>query len=245
MRLTRCHLDQPLPVGATLALPEPVAQHLLRVLRLRVGDACVLFNGDGHDHDARIVAIDKRRAQVEITARRRVANESPLRITLLQGIARGDKMDWIVQKATELGVACILPVTSERGEVRLDPERADRRRSHWQEVVIAACEQSGRAVVPAVAPPCPLVQAAAQADGVRCLLDPEAGATPLRPGAALTACTLAIGPEGGWSERDLDQLRAAGFVGMCLGPRILRTETAGLAAIAALQAIAGDLLPLD
>ncbi len=165
MRLTRCHLDQALTVGMTLTLPEAVAQHLLRVLRLREGDACILFNGDGHDCDARIIAVGKRNAQVEITARRAIDNESPLRITLLQGIARGEKMDWIVQKATELGVARILPVVSERSEVRLDGERADRRVAHWREVAISACEQSGRAVLPAVAAPSALDHAATLRDG--------------------------------------------------------------------------------
>lgn len=242
MRLTRCHLGLPLDVGTTLVLPDAVAQHLLRVLRLREGDACVLFNGDGHDCDARIVVAGKREARVEITARRRIDNESPLRITLLQGIARGEKMDWIVQKATELGVARILPVTSERGEVRLDAERAERRLAHWREVAISACEQSGRAVLPELAPPQPLAEAAGLRDGPGFVLDPLANPTvrAIAPTPA-DACSLAIGPEGGWSPRDLDQLRAAGFNGLRLGPRVLRTETAGIAAIAALQTLAGDL----
>lgn len=242
MRLTRCHLDQALTVGMTLTLPEAVAQHLLRVLRLREGDACVLFNGDGHDCDARVVAVGKRDAQVEITARRAIDNESPLRITLLQGIARGEKMDWIVQKATELGVARILPVVSERSEVRLDGERADRRVAHWREVAISACEQSGRAVLPAVVAPSTLDHAATLRDGPGFVLDPLAEGASRTLAASLTsACTLAIGPEGGWSARDLEQLHAAGFIGLRLGQRILRTETAGIAAIAALQALAGDL----
>lgn len=242
MRLTRCFVDLPLAVGTTLPLPEPVAQHLLRALRLRAGDPCVLFNGDGHDHDARITAIGKREAQVEVTARRRVDNESPLRVGLLQGIARGEKMDWIVQKATELGVARILPVASERSEVRLDPQRADRRLAHWREVAIAACEQSGRAVVPELAPPQPLEHAAGFRDGPGFVLDPNAGKSlrAVLPTGA-TACTLAIGPEGGWSSHDLEQLQRAGFEGLRMGNRVLRTETAGIAALAALQALAGDL----
>ena len=242
MRVTRCHVDQALDVGVTLTLPEAVAQHLLRVLRLREGDACILFNGDGHDCDARIVGIGKHDAQVEITARRRIDNESPLRITLLQGIARGEKMDWIVQKATELGVARILPIISERSEVRLDGERADRRVTRWREVAISACEQSGRAVLPELTAPSALAHAAALRDGPGFVLDPMAEGTSRSVVAILqSACTLAIGPEGGWSARDLEQLRAAGFVGLRLGQRILRTETAGIAAIAALQALAGDL----
>ncbi|WP_297834876.1 16S rRNA (uracil(1498)-N(3))-methyltransferase [Thermomonas sp.] len=242
MRLTRCYLDQPLDVGTTVILPESAAQHLIRVLRLREGDACMLFNGDGHDHDARIVAIGKRETQAEITARRRIDNESPLRITLLQGIARGEKMDWIVQKATELGVARILPVASERSDVRLDEARAHKRHAHWQEIAISACEQSGRAVLPELLPTQPLASATRRCDGTGFILDPASAASIKSVASTLsTASTLAIGPEGGWSPRDLEQLREAGFCGLRLGPRVLRTETAGIAAIAALQALAGDL----
>ncbi|HRA57710.1 MAG TPA: 16S rRNA (uracil(1498)-N(3))-methyltransferase, partial [Thermomonas sp.] len=153
MRLTRSFVETPLAVGQTLALPDDVAAHLLRVLRLQVDDACVLFNGDGVDYDARIVTAGKRDAQAEVTAARPIHNESPLRISLLQGIARGEKMDLILQKATELGVARIVPVMSERSEVKLDAQRADKRLAHWREVVISACEQSGRACIPEVLPP--------------------------------------------------------------------------------------------
>ena len=242
MRLTRSHVDMELQHGTEVVLPEDVAAHLLRVLRLQVGDACVLFNGDGHDYDARITSIGKREARAEITAARRVDNESPLRITLLQGIARGEKMDWILQKATELGVARILPVTSERSEVKLDAQRADKRLAHWRGIVVAACEQSGRAVLPEVAPPQSLAQAAGLREGRGFILDPfaEASLSSIRD-APLNACTIAIGPEGGWSPRDREQLIAAGYEGLKLGPRVLRTETAGIAAIAALQAACGDL----
>lgn len=242
MRLTRCHVDAPLAPGAEVLLPEEVAQHLLRVLRLAPGDACVLFNGDGHDYEARLLAADKRQARAQVLAARAVATESPLRITLLQGIARGEKMDFILQKATELGVARVLPVESERSEVKLAGARADKRLAHWRQVVVSACEQSGRARVPEVLPPQPLAAAAALREGQGFLLDPQAEtALATLRGTPLAACTLAIGPEGGWSPRDRAQLDAAGFGGLRLGPRVLRTETAGLAAIAALQALAGDL----
>ena len=242
MRLTRSHVDMSLQAGAEVVLPEDVAAHLLRVLRLQVGDACVLFNGDGHDYNARITSIGRREARAEITAARRVDNESPLRITLLQGIARGEKMDWILQKATELGVARILPVTSERSEVKLDAQRADKRLAHWRGIVVAACEQSGRATLPDVAAPQALAQAAGLRDGRGFILDPfaEASLSSVRD-ASLRECTIAIGPEGGWSPRDREQLVAAGYEGLRLGPRVLRTETAGIAAIAALQAGCGDL----
>ena len=242
MRLTRCPVALPLHAGQTVTLPEDAANHLVRVMRLREGDACVLFNGDGHDYTATLLAVGKREVQVRIDAARALDNESPLAITLLQGIARGEKMDLILQKATELGVTRILPASSERSEVKLDAQRADKRVAHWREVVVSACEQSGRARVPEVAAPQPLAQAAALREGRGFILDPFAqqGLAALQ-GGALGACTLAIGPEGGWSPRDREQLAAAGFEGLRLGPRILRTETAGIAAIAALQAMAGDL----
>lgn len=244
MRLTRVHVELPLVEGQELDLPEGPAAHLGRVLRLGVGDACVLFNGDGHDHDARVVAAGKRDVRVAIGAARPVANESPLAITLLQGIARGEKMDLILQKATELGVAEVRPLSSQRSEVRLDEARGEKRLAHWRSVVVSACEQSGRAQVPPVTPPLSLaaVLAGLPDGGLRLILDPEgdlAFAT-LAPGAEAPV-VLAVGPEGGWSPLDREQLLAAGFRGLRLGPRVLRTETAGLAAIAALQARFGDL----
>ena len=244
MRLTRSHVDLPLRVGNEIALPEDVAAHLLRVLRLQHGDACVLFNGDGHDYDARITALGKREARAEVVAARRIENESPLRITLLQGIARGEKMDLILQKATELGVAAIVPVNAERTEVKLDAARAEKRIAHWRSVVGSACGQSGRARIPAITAPQNLAAAAAtlSEQTLRLTLDPQ-GEHRLSTLAEAPAngVVIAIGPEGGWSPRDRQQLADAGFQGLQLGPRILRTETAGLAAIAALQARLGDL----
>lgn len=244
MRLNRAYLDAALSVGARVALPDGAAAHLLRVLRLDVGDGCVLFNGDGHDYDARIVAAGKRGGEVEVTGVRVVDVESPLRIVLVQGIARGEKMDWILQKATELGVAGFVPVGSERSEVKLAGERAGKRLAHWRSVVVAACEQSWRARVPDVAPPRPLAGAlqALPGDSLRLSLDPGAGmAVASLPAPGDRTVVVAIGPEGGWSPRDRATLAGAGFAGLRLGPRILRTETAGMAAIAALQSRFGDL----
>jgi 16S rRNA (uracil1498-N3)-methyltransferase len=168
--------------------------------------------------------------------------ESPLRITLAQGIARGDKMDWILQKATELGVARIVPLVSDRTEVKLDAERARKRLAHWQAVLVSACEQCGRNRVPELAEPAKLHDWAAglgEESGLRLALDPQGDAR-TRDLASGTRATLAVGPEGGLSDKDLATLGQAGFRGLRLGPRILRTETAGLAAVAALQAIHGD-----
>lgn len=243
MRLTRVHVDQPLAVGAEIALPESAAAHLTRVLRLGVGDACVLFNGDGHDYGARIAAIGKREVRVCVDSVAPVVRESPLALVLLQGVARGEKMDLILQKATELGAAGFHPLWSQRSEVKLDESRAEKRLAHWRSVVASACEQSGRAEVPAVNAPLALgaVLAALPAGGLRLILDPEGDLSFSTLSVEASAPVyLAIGPEGGWSENDRGQLRAAGFQGLRLGPRILRTETAGLAAIAALQARFGD-----
>ena len=244
MRLTRCHVDLALRVGDDVLLPERAAAHLTRVLRLREGDPCVLFNGDGHDYAARLLAPGKREVRVRILSSSAVDNESPLQVVLLQGIARGEKMDLILQKATELGVAAIMPVSGERTEVRLDAERAQKRLAHWRSVVASACEQSGRARLPAISTPATLAAAAQglHGDGLRLVLDPQGGHR-LDGLQRPPACRvwIAIGPEGGWSPRDRAILEAAGFAGLRLGPRVLRTETAGLAAIAALQARFGDL----
>ena len=243
MRLTRCYDALPMQAGARVVLPELVANHLARVLRLREGDACVLFNGDGQDHDGRIASIGKREVVVELQASRAVDNESPLHVTLLQGIARGEKMDLILQKATELGVAAIVPVMAERTEVKLDAERTEKRMAHWRSVIASACEQSGRARLPTLSAPAALAEAAriVHADATKLTLDPTGDVSLATTQIVGDAVVVAIGPEGGWSPRDRQQLAAAGFQGLQLGPRILRTETAGLAAIAALQARLGDL----
>lgn len=242
MRLTRVHVDAVLIEGDELALPEASAAHLTRVLRLQAGDTCVVFDGRGHEAEARLVAIDKRGARVQIGDVRAPGNESPLRITLLQGVARGEKMDLILQKGTELGVVAFVPVFSDRSEVKLDAARAAKRLDHWHGVVVSACEQSGRAFVPDVQPPVTLASALATLEPTaRLLLDPVA--TKNTRTAVASGCrevVLAIGPEGGWSPQDHALLEAQGFTGVRLGPRILRTETAGLAAIAALQALHGD-----
>lgn len=243
MRVTRSFVETPLAVGQQIALPEDVANHLVRVMRLREGEACVLFNGDGHDYSATLVELGKRTAQVRIDAVQQVDNESPLAITLLQGIARGEKMDLILQKATELGVQRIVPVNAERTEVKLDAARAGKRLAHWRSVVVSACGQSGRARVPSVAAPQSLLEAARSmpAAALKLTLDPlgEHRLSTLSP--APEGVVIAIGPEGGWSPRDRLALAEAGFQGLQLGPRILRTETAGLAAIAAVQARLGDM----
>jgi 16S rRNA (uracil1498-N3)-methyltransferase len=244
MRHTRIHIELPLAVGAEMALPAQAGEHVWRVLRMVAGDTLTLFNGDGSDYPAVILDVDKRRVDVRVEAQSEPANESPLPLTLAQGIARGEKMDLIVQKATELGVARIVPLQTERAEVRLDAARSEKRLAHWRAVAASACEQSGRARLPEIVPALHLAAwlAGLADDGaLRLALLPQASrsARDLRFGAA--GGMLVVGPEGGLGERDIHALAASGFSGLRLGPRILRTETAGLAALSALQALHGDL----
>ena len=245
MRAIRQYLDAPLREGARVALGEAALQRLVRVLRQGPGDDVILFNGDGHDYRARLLSVGKREGEAEVLSRAEPRGESPLAITLAQSLARGEKMDQVIQKAVELGVHAIAPVVTERTEVRLDAERSDRRMQHWRGVVSAACEQCGRARLPSLSEPRALADfAAASADagaGRHFFLDPQSSDGVDSLGLAADAqVTLVIGPEGGLSERDIAVLRAARFEGLHLGPRVLRTETAGLAAIAALNALYGD-----
>ncbi len=248
MRIPRVHVTGPLRAGDAVDLPAAACDHLLRVLRMADGAQLLLCNGDGKDYRATLGDIGKRGARARILDASPNHAESPLRIVLAQALARGDKMDWVIQKATELGVAAIQPIVTERTEVRLDSERAGRRLAHWQAIAVSACEQSGRALVPTISEPASLAAYAAGANpgAIRLALHPEGGSlAEALNGSILRDATmpihLVIGPEGGLSERDHAQLRAAGFRGLRLGPRVLRTETAGLAALAALQALAGDL----
>lgn len=243
MRLTRLFIDVPLEPGREVALPAAAAGHAVRVLRLDVGDTVRLFNGDAHDYPARLLATGSS-ARVRVEGIEANSCESPLQVTLVQALARGEKMDWIVQKATELGVARIVPVTTERSGVRLDPARARKRLEHWRAVAVAACEQCGRNVLPHIDAPAALGAwlgpEGSAAPMPRLMLAPDGGMSP-RDLTSMQAATLAVGPEGGFGEDDLATLRGAGFAPLTLGPRVLRTETAGIAAIAALQALFGDL----
>jgi 16S rRNA (uracil1498-N3)-methyltransferase len=244
MRIPRIHVAAPLHPGLVLQLPEQAGEHLARVLRLEAGHPLILFNGDGSEYDARLATLAKRAVTAEVSGQRTVSRESPLRLTLAQGVARGEKMDWILQKATELGVARIVPVITERTEVRLDEDRAGKRLAHWTQVIAAACEQCGRNELPEVLAPQKLMHWCAslgQAESTaRFALMPEADLGPREAGPLDQGALLLVGPEGGLSDHDIAIARNAGFRGLRLGPRILRTETAGLAAIAALQAVAGD-----
>jgi len=242
VRLTRLYVDAGLAAGAPLTLPAEAAAHVARVLRGRSGDAIVLFNGDGREFDAVIDTVRGAHVEVAVTGVRGVDRESPLALTLLQCVPRGDRMDWIVQKATELGVARIVPVASERSVVRLDGKQAESKAAHWRRVVAGACEQCGRNRLPVVDTPRPLVAylGAAGATGLRLLLEPDGahGAWRWRGGAAIE---IAIGPEGGFTHDELEAFRISGFVRVRLGPRVLRVETAAIAALTWLQTQFGDM----
>jgi 16S rRNA (uracil1498-N3)-methyltransferase len=242
MRIPRIHIDQDLHLGIEVLLPEQAGEHVARVLRLERGHPLILFNGDGREYDAMLAQLAKRAVTAEVLAVREVDRESPLPLTLAQGVARGEKMDWILQKATELGVARIVPLITERTEVKLDEERAERRVAHWRSVVAGACEQSGRTRLPQIEMPIRLDRWLGSLDdaGLRLALLPE-GEVGVRDLHGLAhGAMLCVGPEGGFSDNDIALLKHAGFAGLRLGPRILRTETAGIAALAALQALAGD-----
>jgi 16S rRNA (uracil1498-N3)-methyltransferase len=240
MRLTRIYTDQALQTSGRLKLHPMASAHLIKVLRLREGADVVLFNGDGSDYRATIVVPRSEACELSIGDATVVRNESPCQITLLQGLCRGEKMDWVLEKATELGVHRIIPVHCERSEVHLDRERAEKRKSHWLRVVLSACEQSGRATVPELEGLSELGKRLTQpieAD-LRVALHPSNMVSGLPAQAKQIA--IAIGPEGGFSERDLAQLNLAGFTTMAMGARVLRTETAGPAAIAVMQSRFGD-----
>ena len=242
MRKVRVFVDAPFASGELVPLPPFSAEHLTRVLRLGDGARVACFNGDGFDYAATLRMRGKAVA-LEIGERAPALPESPLSITLVQSVARGEKMDFILQKATELGVARIVPVVSERTEVRLDEDRADKRRVHWRRVVESACEQCGRARIPAVEAAISLAhyaEVAQRETGTKLVLHPEGGRL-VGELEAVDAIAVAVGPEGGYSERDLSMFQTAGFERLALGPRILRTETAGIAAIALLQSRFGDL----
>jgi 16S rRNA (uracil1498-N3)-methyltransferase len=246
MRLTRCFMPWPLAAGDTRLLPGPVSLHVARVLRARAGEHLTLFDGHGGEYDAAILQIDRGGVRVRVELHRDVERESPLRVVLLQALARGERMDFIVQKATELGVAEIVAFGAARSVVRLEGAALARRCEHWRAVAISACEQCGRNRVPALTAVADLTTACAQSDpgSVRLLLAPEADRTlaSLVRDASVTSISLAIGPEGGFGDDELALAEQQGFQACRLGPRVLRAETAPLAALAALQALAGDFL---
>ena len=240
MRIHRVHTHHILEPGQEVTVGDRAAHYLSRVLRVAVGQAIVLFNGDGHDYAAEVVQPGKKEFSLYVISRLPAARESGLKITVVQAISRGERMDQTLQKCTELGVAAFQPLFSERVEVRLRPEKLARRLEHWQGVVVSACEQSGRAVIPMVLVPLDFGDWLDKSDNGRRLILVPGAETPLARVALHDQAQLVVGPEGGFSDLELELARSHGVEAVSLGPRVLRTETAAPAAVAVLQALAGD-----
>jgi len=245
MRIPRVHHPAPLAGEKRTALTPEAAKHLLIVLRLKPGAAFVIFDSSGQEYDARLERPEGRdEAWATLSGVRTPAVESPLHVTLVQGVSRGERMDYTVQKAVELGVAEINPVLMERSVVKLDADNIKRKQEHWQSVAVSAAEQSGRVRVPPVQPPRSFgaFLDGHRSGGLKLLLDPLAqhalkDLSPPKDNQVL----LLVGPEGGLSEVERKAAQSAGFQGIKLGPRILRTETAALVALSLLQSLWGDL----
>jgi len=240
VRIHRVHTHQALEPGQEIALEARASHYLGRVLRIGPGDVIVLFNGDGHDYASELARFGKNEAILSVNSRLPAARESGLDITVVQAISRGERMDQTLQKCTELGAKCFQPLQSERVEVRLKADKLVKRREHWQGVVVSACEQSGRAVVPEVLMPLDFHEwLGAGPGGSRLVLAPGAE-TPLSGIEISGPVQIVVGPEGGFSELEMNQMALNGLRAVSLGPRVLRTETAAPAAVAVLQALAGD-----
>jgi 16S rRNA (uracil1498-N3)-methyltransferase len=254
VRLTRVFVAGELQSGSVVELPRETGAHLAKVLRARSGDEVVLFNGDGREFTGAIEKVQGSRVSASIGAARSVDRESPFQLTLVQCVPRGDRMDFIVQKATELGVARIVPVLSQRSVVRLDQSQSSSKQAHWLAVAVSACEQSGRNRLPSLHTPVPLLSylgglPQAAAGELRFVLEPERvrrtehGARSIDVASPQSAshAAIAIGPEGGFAPEELEAFDLSAFARMALGPRVLRTETAAIAAIVALQTRFGDM----
>lgn len=240
MRIHRVHSFENLAPEHEVLLDPTISHYLARVLRVVAGQPLVLFNGDGYDYAATVERANKSGILASVSARLPAIAESPLHTTLVQSLARGERMDYALQKATELGVTVIQPVESVRTEVRLKPEKVATRMGHWEKVLISACEQCGRARLPELRLPMELIAwAGSAAESQRLVLAPGQ-ALPLAQIELSAALELLVGPEGGFEEQEMELLQRSGVQAVSMGPRILRTETAGPAALAILQSRAGD-----
>lgn len=242
MRIPRIYLPIPLAIEITVALSGNAFQRVVRVLRLKAGDPVVLFNGEGGEFRARLIAVEKRSATASIEAFVAREAESPLEIILAQGVSRGEHMDYTLQKAVELGVSAIAPLITERSVASLEGQRLDKRLLHWQGVVISACEQCGRNRLPSLLEPMKLSVWLANkpVQDLALVLAPHATRGLRDLLRSTSAITLLIGPEGGLSPTEIALTQERSFIGIRLGPRVLRTETAGVSALAALQVLWGD-----
>ncbi len=242
MRMPRIYLPVPLAVDAEVELDDNAFRHAVQVLRLKQGYQMILFNGEGGEYTAILSQLSRRSARVRITGFSETNSESPLATHLALGISKGERMDFAMQKAVELGINEITPLYTAHCVVSLDAKRQQKRLQHWQAVIIAACEQSGRNVLPQLHGPRPFETWCAEAQaGLKLILDPQQNTRLASLARPCGTVLLAVGPEGGFSEQEITQASAAGFTGIGLGPRVLRTETAALTALAAVQVLWGDL----
>jgi len=241
MRIPRAYIEAELSTGAQLVLSDEVHNHLVKVLRMRVEQQLVLFNGDGSDYLARLTEVEKRRSSVVIESAEKRQNESPLRIEIGQGLSRGERMDFAIQKGTELGVSQITPLFTERSEVKLNAERQAKRTKHWQQVALSACEQSYRATLPVINEPLPLGDWLESCEAeLKLVLSPHTEPLILGDLERPSSVALLIGPEGGLEDSEVALAMELGFKPWLLGPRVLRTETAPIAAAAVLHYLWGD-----
>ena len=240
MRVSRLYVNVPLNVGSRVELDDEAAHYVRSVLRLKQGQHIVLFNGDGGEYLSRFGEVSRKHVRLEIESFAQHNLESPLRVHLGMGISRGDRMDWAVQKAVELGVAKLTPLLTERCVTKLNDEKKAQRLQHWQHIVQHAAEQSGRTRLPEMTDICDISEWLNQPQGLRLFLDPyaEHSLADCRP--ENQHVTLLSGPEGGFSDQERQLAKAAGFIPVKLGARILRTETAVLSALAAVQTLWGD-----
>ena len=243
MRIPRIYTEQVLIANCPLALEAGPSAHIARAMRMRVGDQLTLFNGQGGEFDACVNAVDKKTVTVDVGTHRDTEIESPLAIHLGIAISRGDRMDWIVQKATELGVQRLSPLLTERTEVKLKSDRAEKKTQHWQQIAIAACEQCGRNTIPKVEPLQSLTSWVGTTEADRKLVLHHRALAETANGSTPSTIALLIGPEGGLSPVEISLAEDAGYQALRLGPRIMRTETAPLAAMAILQSRWGDMSP--
>ena len=242
MRIPRIFTNSPLAVGSQCQLDDNAANHVGRVLRMQAGQALLLFNGDGHDYHATITEAGKKHVLVAVTEAAGNETESPLRVVLAQTLSKGDRMDYAVQKAVEMGVSEIVPLTTERCDVKLKGDREDKRLRHWQQVAISAAEQCGRARVPEIQPVMTVQQwlEHARACDLRLVLHHRTERS-LNTLEKPSSIALMIGPEGGLTAEEIALAESHGFLPVALGPRVLRTETAPVAAIALCQWLWGDI----
>lgn len=242
MRIPRIYVDMEISTDAPVILPKEPANHLANVLRLKPGHPVVLFNGDGNEYSGVIQDISKKQTSIYVDARLGISVESPLQIHLAQGISKGERMDLVMQKAAELGVTEITPIITKRCPIKLNAERWDKKFQHWQKVIISGCEQCGRNQLPKLNQPLSFMEFINQSTNqIRMIMHPKAEQRIANFARTVEGFRLLIGPEGGLSDTELYQASEFGYQKILMGPRVLRTETAAIAAISILQAQFGDI----